>query len=59
MKVVDSIRKMSDNNIIIKLIEKKMAEDKWTAYTPDSYAGYLFQLTDEEIMEELEQNKDL
>ena len=36
-----------------------MVKDGWTAFTPESYAGYLFQLTDEEIIEELEQNKDV
>ncbi len=38
-------------NIIVRLIERKMAEDHWEAYTPDSYASYLGNLTDEEIEE--------
>ena len=41
------------DNVIMKLIERKMAEDNWTAYTPESYASYLFTLTNEEIVEEI------
>ena len=42
---------MDENNIIIKLIEKKMGKDDWTALTPDSYYSYLFQLSNEDIIE--------
>ena len=41
------------DNIIVKLIEAKMDKDKWDARTPDSYASYLFNLSDDEIIEEV------
>ncbi len=45
---------MSDNNIIVELIEEKMKKDNWDALTPDSYASYLFQLSNEEIMDKVD-----
>ena len=45
-------------NVIVELIERKMAEDGWTAHTPDSYASYLFQLTEEEIAAAILAGKD-
>lgn len=44
---------MSDN-IIVKLIEQKMKEAGWDALTPDSYCAYLYSLTDEDIIEAVE-----
>ena len=46
---------MDEDNIIIKLIEKKMKKDGWTALTPDSYASYLFQLSNEDIIETVDE----
>lgn len=45
------------DNIIVALIEKKMEQDEWTALTPDSYASYLFNLTDEEIKDEVDEKE--
>jgi len=42
---------MDDDNIIIKLIEKKMEKDDWTVLTPDSYYSYLSRLSNEDIIE--------
>lgn len=48
---------MADNNIIVALIEKKMKENGWDALTPDSYADYLFNLTNEEIKDEVDKKE--
>ncbi len=45
----------NENNIIIELIEKNMKKDGWAAYTPDSYASYLFQLSNEDIIEAVDE----
>jgi len=39
------------NNKIQLLIEYKMMESGWAAWTEDSYASYLWQLEDNEIFE--------
>lgn len=39
------------NNKIQLLIEYKMMESEWTAWTEDSYASTLFELEDYEIVE--------
>ena len=41
----------NENNIIVEFIEKKMKKDGWTVLTPDSYVSYLFQLSNEDIIE--------
>lgn len=38
-------------NRVILLIEYKMAQKGWTAFTEDSYANELASLTDDEILE--------
>ncbi len=45
---------MKGDNIIVKLIREKMEKDNWDADTPESFAAYLFDLTDEDIIEIVE-----
>jgi hypothetical protein len=47
----ENINNRKSYNKIILLIEYKMMESEWYAWTEDSYASTLFQLNDSEIEE--------